>query len=322
MKNNLLNIVIPMYNMGKYINRCLDSICTQNLDEVCIYCVNDGSTDDSLYAVEQYKEKYSKHIVIINMKNQGRAKARNMALELITEGYVWFVDADDYISQDAIEILKDKLILQPDLIIFNRINLYKNHREKQKFGRTLETAGAGPGNKVIKRALINNYRYPEGFWYEDLGFIPIIIGVANKVVKIDDYFYYYDRSRQDSQTNSYDVDKVIDTIPMCDRVYEILTSYDTNQALHEQIKRLFIRHLIINTILVKFEHIRSKKARDKMVDAVSKEMDLRFPNWQRTTKKTNNLKQFLKVRAAMFYMHKLYLLGDLIWLVPRKIKKN
>jgi glycosyltransferase involved in cell wall biosynthesis len=99
-----ISVIIPVYNVEKYLRECLDSVIHQTLTDLEIICVNDGSTDGSLAILEEYAKKDSR-ITIINQENQGLSAARNRALKIAKGEYVQFLDSDDYLSKDACEIL-------------------------------------------------------------------------------------------------------------------------------------------------------------------------------------------------------------------------
>ncbi len=115
-----ISIIIPVYNAEKYIEKCLDSICFQPYSKISfeIIAINDGSTDNSLKILEKYAQKI-KNIYIVNQQNSGAGKARNIGIEKANGKYIWFVDSDDYISENAFEKL-DKFIKNDyDFVVFN-----------------------------------------------------------------------------------------------------------------------------------------------------------------------------------------------------------
>ena len=100
-----VSIIVPVYNVEKYIEKCLNSLVNQTLEDIEIILVNDGSTDKSQTIIEQYQKKYPDVIKAYSTKNGGAAKARNYALEHVTGEYIGFVDSDDYISEEMYEKL-------------------------------------------------------------------------------------------------------------------------------------------------------------------------------------------------------------------------
>ena len=93
----LVSIVIPVFNVEKYLSECLDSVISQNYDNLEIICVNDGSTDNSYRILERY-QKGDQRIVLINQNNLGLAAARNTGLRFANGSFVMFVDSDDWIE--------------------------------------------------------------------------------------------------------------------------------------------------------------------------------------------------------------------------------
>ncbi len=97
-----VSIIIPVYNMEKYLDECLESVVNQTLKNIEIICINDGSTDKSLDILRKYEKKYS-NIMVINQENLGVGNARNVGLKLAKGEYIFFLDSDDYIEFDALE---------------------------------------------------------------------------------------------------------------------------------------------------------------------------------------------------------------------------
>ena len=104
MKKPIVSVLIPVYNVEKYLKKCLESVTGQTLTNIEIICVNDGSTDNSLKILEKYKALDSR-IKIVNKENGGLPSARNAALDIATGEYVGFVDSDDYIEENMFERL-------------------------------------------------------------------------------------------------------------------------------------------------------------------------------------------------------------------------
>ncbi len=126
-----ISVVIPVYNVEKYLRECLDSICTQSLKEIEIICVNDGSTDSSLAILEDYAKQESR-VKIISQKNAGLGAARNMGLSNAFGEFVYFVDSDDMLPQNALvkmysSLKKEKL----DVLFFSAKSFYETPELEQ-----------------------------------------------------------------------------------------------------------------------------------------------------------------------------------------------
>ena len=128
-----LSIIIPVYNVEKYLRQCLNSVLVDNSFTGQVICVNDGSTDGSLAILEQYAAQYS-NIEIISQPNAGLSAARNAGLEKATGDYVFFPDSDDWIVAGAL----DKILTQingEEVVYFNAKIFYE---DKQSFGSEID----------------------------------------------------------------------------------------------------------------------------------------------------------------------------------------
>lgn len=202
-----VSVIIPVYNVEKYLERCLKSVVEQSLKDIEIIVVNDGSTDGSGAICEKFA-KSDNRIKIINQKNKGIGSARNTGMKSASGEYIGFVDSDDWIDSDFFEKLYDTAqeygadIAYADFI---RKGKYKHKirmgiREKKvsvdiydkmKHCRNL-TLGC-VWNKIYKRDLIesNGLSFPEGRLFEDGIFSMQAIYYANRTVSVPDTYYYY-----------------------------------------------------------------------------------------------------------------------------------
>ena len=92
-----VSVIVPVYNVEKYLNKCLDSLINQTFNDFERIIINDGSPDDSKQIIEKYKSKYNDFIKVINQSNQGLSASRNNGLKMASGAYIMFVDSDDYL---------------------------------------------------------------------------------------------------------------------------------------------------------------------------------------------------------------------------------
>lgn len=111
--SNRLSIIIPVYNSGLYLTRCIESIFEQNVSDIEIILINDGSTDNSLILCESYKNKYD-NIFLISQENRGVSAARNRGLDMATGSWIIFMDADDYLLPGALSFFLDVIDSNPE----------------------------------------------------------------------------------------------------------------------------------------------------------------------------------------------------------------
>ena len=110
MKKIKLSIIVPCYKVEKYLPRCLDSLVNQTLKDIEIICINDGSPDNCINILKNYKEKYGNKIVIIDKENEGVWRGRKDGVKKAKGEFIGFVDSDDYVSLDYAEKLYNAAI--------------------------------------------------------------------------------------------------------------------------------------------------------------------------------------------------------------------
>lgn len=123
-----VSVIIPIYNVELYLEEALDSIINQTLKEIEIILINDGSTDNSLNIVRKY-EREDRRVIVINQKNQGQSIARNEGLKIVRGKYIYFMDSDDYIELDTLELCYQKAEKEKlDFLFFDAISFSKNYK--------------------------------------------------------------------------------------------------------------------------------------------------------------------------------------------------
>lgn len=135
-----ISIIIPCYNVAKYLKECLDSVVNQTLKDIEIICINDGSTDNTLNILEEYA-KEDDRIRVFSQENKGVAVARNIGLEQVQGEYIMFADPDDYFIKNAFKIALNKIEdTNSDICIFNHYELNENEiTENKNFNVTNKT---------------------------------------------------------------------------------------------------------------------------------------------------------------------------------------
>ena len=159
-----LSVIIPIYNVEKYIPQCLDSILNQSFKDFEIICVNDGSSDNSLSVLQSYKAK-DERIIIIDKKNEGSGIARNAGLSIAKGDYIYFVDGDDWVEENVF----DKIIakadeLNTDILIFGGLSYYEG--KGKKGGYSADKLPKKYLNKVFSAKDIKKdiFKFPSTAW--------------------------------------------------------------------------------------------------------------------------------------------------------------
>lgn len=202
-----ISVIIPVYNVEKYLARCLDSLINQTFEDIEIICINDGSTDSSLSILKEYASK-DKRIIVINQENQKQGAARNRGVEKSCGEFITFIDSDDWVDLDYLEKLHSAIIKhEADVSIScvskeraNGSKYYFLNNKKEKFIKDTSNIineliilnkWYVVWGKLYKRSVIENLRFIEHTYYEDIRYL-VQAGVNIKsVVKVPKVSYHY-----------------------------------------------------------------------------------------------------------------------------------
>lgn len=229
MDQGLISVIIPVYNVSNYLAQCLESVLGQTYTNLQIICVDDGSTDGSGEICDFYAKKDSR-LQVIHQKNAGAGAARNTGLSFAEGDFIGFVDSDDYIAVEMYQTLVDALTQTgSDIAACNTVEVYQNRMvgcdssgERQCFsGMELLKKTAEHWkyyimvNKLFRRELVQDIRFPEGNIIDDGFYTYQIIAKARKVAWIESDLYYY-RQRRSSVMNlaAYAGRRNLDTISL------------------------------------------------------------------------------------------------------------
>lgn len=214
----LFSIIVPVYNVEKYLDKCLASILEQTFKDFECIIIDDGSPDNSNIIIDKYV-KLDQRFKVIHQKNMGLSAARNAGLDIAKGDYIVFVDSDDYIADDYLEKFALKIAdTDADMVICGLIEVYKDYEKNKVF--TAESikvikqnilADVWPSyvwNKCYKKDLFTNIRFPVGKIFEDILTIPELCLYAQKIVCIPDKLYYYNRQNENSITANMSFEKM------------------------------------------------------------------------------------------------------------------
>lgn len=265
-----ISVVLPVYNVEKYLRQCLDSLANQTFGDFEVICVNDGSTDSSLNILEEYASK-DKRFKIISQENKGLSGARNTGMECVKGKYLLFLDSDDWIELNALELLyaqsnnlDSEMIIFPyryynqetgkyDENDFTKLKMFDSSWDNKNFSYKdiSEIVFRIPHEsiKLYKVETLNKLaiKFPEGLNYEDAYFFYRIFFKLNKISIIRTPIYNY-RIRNDSicttgTEKSFDIFKILTCIE----------NFLKKDEIYDELKDEFILFIIIN---LKFVYLR------------------------------------------------------------------
>ncbi len=207
-----ISIIVPIYNVEKYLSKCIESLINQTYKNLEIILVDDGSPDKCPEICDKYSE-LDERIVVIHQKNKGLSEARNQGIKKSTGDFLLFVDSDDTICLNACEelqkIVKDK---KCDIICFNLKNIYENEQMKNNQAYCIEDSKNikemsydeaiidniyrkhiryEAGSKFYKKNLFDDISFPINMYAEDFAVFYLLLKKAKKIVYYDRNIYYY-----------------------------------------------------------------------------------------------------------------------------------
>ncbi|KJU73400.1 glycosyl transferase family 2 [Pediococcus damnosus LMG 28219] len=217
----LITVIIPVYNVKPYLSKCLESVGKQSYKNLEIILVDDGSDDGSFSICKEFSKRDSR-IKLYHTKNLGLSHARNVGLDHANGKYIVFVDSDDYIHENMISTMMDKAE-DADLVICNYKKVLNDTKKKipqdakclkddswnykqfweHYYLKNLNVFCCVAWNKLYKRKLFKNIRYPINEIHEDEYIINDIVSRCNKIKIINDVLYYYVQRGNSIMHNSY-----------------------------------------------------------------------------------------------------------------------
>lgn len=223
----LVSIIVPIYNVEKYLRQCLDSILRQTFRPLEIILVNDGSTDGSDTICQEYAE-IDERIVYLKKENGGVSDARNVGLDAVTSDYVLFIDSDDWIEPTYVEVLYEKIEeYQADIVFQNYTSfndedsnfyfhmsndyyeeIFDNYSVMNLLNDSSESKNSAlivPWAKIYRKEILNNLHFPLGRMGEDAVFNLKVFLKAEKIVYIHKGSYIY-RHRGESLSRNWTLD--------------------------------------------------------------------------------------------------------------------
>lgn len=247
-KNQLVSVIVPVYNIENYVSKCVDSIIGQSYKEVEIILVDDGSTDSSPMICDEYSELYN-NIFTIHKKNGGLSDARNTGVKIAKGKYISFVDGDDYIDKDyllnlVISIESHHADIAVGIIYRDyksKIELLdSNHFQKEiVFERSQALRFLASEGKITTCAWDKLYRkelvpwlcFPKGKLFEDKYIMHLVFSNCKRITMSPNARYYY-VTRTGSITNSKFNHKMMDNLDAASKRLEYYESYYPQFARH------------------------------------------------------------------------------------------
>lgn len=299
--NPRLSVIIPVYNVEKYLPKCLHSVCTQCEEEIEIICVDDESTDTSPEILRHFAERDGR-IRIIRQKNGGPGKARNRGIAEAKGDYLAFVDSDDWVDRfiwfrslrKAEHFKLDMVLFEPQDIISETGEKVINAWNETRFAKrcyagpfTWRDIGRSPfdtccylPNRIVRRDFFGNRRFPEHHHYEDAAIHIDLLLSAKRLGAFACPFYFY-RIHQDSRVHAAD-ERVLDHLKIIDEVAAILRK----NGLFEELREPFLRYAAL-LLLRTYALLPTRHCAERLRDWALERADWRWGKADLLTRQTH-----------------------------------
>lgn len=231
--NKKISVIVAIYNVEKFLDKCIDSISNQSYSNIEIILVNDGSTDNSKKICDKWAKKDSR-IKIINKSNGGLSDARNIGIRNSNGEYICFIDGDDYIDKDMVSKMFRAIDEnEAEISICNRYHVFENGNKFIKFEQkekniimnseeaifqmnSFKSFDMSACTKMFKRKLFENIEFPKGKISEDFYVMYKLFDKANKIVSISDpLYFYYQRNGSITKNKKFNYDFIRAAYEQC-----------------------------------------------------------------------------------------------------------
>lgn len=272
MNSKKLSIIIPVYNVEKYLDDCLKSIIKQYIEEIEIILIDDGSTDKSGYICDKYSKDYE-YIHVIHKENGGLSSARNVGIKEARGEYIWFVDSDDYIANNAIVKIMDKISDEVDLVIGSYCAIYNDGKlvydylleptydiNPYEYFYNIGSASYAAVRFICRRKFIldNNIFFTEGIYHEDEDWTPRVLCNANNFNIIPGTIYNYRVGNPNSIISTANIKKIYDKLFIAKKMY--------NKILNDKLvgsKKDFLEYRIEHNYIAALNEVILYKGNDR-----------------------------------------------------------
>lgn len=246
--SELISVIVPAYNVEKYLNGCIESLINQSYSNIEIILVDDGSTDMTGKICDMIAKK-DKRILSLHKKNGGLSDARNYGLKYANGDYITFVDSDDLVAPEMIEILYESIsVNNADVSIIDPTHFFDNDTPKYRISGNIEIYDSensictmlyqkkflvSAWGKLYRKSLFINNKFPVGMIFEDIAVMYKIFSDCNKIVYNNSRLYGY-RHRDDSITTKKFSKRDLDILKICDEMNEYFKNSSTkiNKAVN------------------------------------------------------------------------------------------
>lgn len=312
-----VSIIVPVYNVETYLEKCLMSLVNQTLQDIEIIVINDGSTDKSGEIAEKIASIYSDKVTVYHQENSGVSSARNFGLSIANGEYIGFVDSDDYVETTMFEKMYNKAIEKKfDIVVCDANLIYpkedkfvssgldNDYLGKENLFVSLINSYTIVWNKIYRKDLLENILFRENYWYEDVDFLYKLYPIINSVGVVKYPLYNYVQ-RQNSITYTFNK-KLYHIIEIFDGIIDYYKKNNYYEKYSDEIEYSYVRYLY-GTFIRRLAKSKEYKTYIEGVNFVLQKVKNTFPNYRKNKylkmkkPKSIYLKNFNKIIALIIY---------------------
>lgn len=313
-----ISIIVPVYNVEKYLEKCLDSLVNQTLNDIEIILINDGSTDKSQNIINTYVNEYPNLIKCFIKENGGMSDARNLGLKNATSEYISFIDSDDYIEKDMLEKMYNKAKENNYDIVFCNVNIIypdKTILKKSELVHTINKLNINNKkhlllncypvvwNKIYRKDFLLNNTYEKeglfkkGVWFEDARMLYKMIPHINSASVVDENFYNYIQ-RPKSITYTYS-ERLYDILSNLDNIIDYYKEHNLYNEYKDELEYIYVNYLFA-TFIKRLSKCKDKNKFFEGYNIAKEKVNILYP----TYKKNKYLKGFSPKKIYLKYFNK------------------
>ena len=308
-----ISIIVPFYNVEKYIDKCLYTLVNQTLQDIEILIVNDGSKDKSIEIAKKYEKEYPEKIIYLEKENGGLSDARNYAIKYAKGEYIAFLDSDDYVELDMYEKMYETAKKENcDMVECDFYWEYPN-KSKKDIGKIyenkkemIEKIRVVAWNKLIKRTILKESKieFPKGYRYEDVEFTYKLVPYLNKISFVKEPFIHYVQ-RENSISNSQN-ERTKEIFIILENVINYYKEKNIYNEYKEELEYIYTRYLLCSSLL-RMVKIKDKEIRENLLEETWKKLNEHFPGWRKNSilKRNKTLKD-LYMKTVNKNTYKIY----------------
>lgn len=307
-----VSVIVPVYNVEQYIEKCIQSLVNQTLEDIEIIVVNDGTKDNSEDIIINYQKQFPQKIKYLKKENGGLSSARNFGISNATGDYICFLDSDDYVETNIYETMYNEAVRgNYDMVECGFIWEYPN-KKTIDLGKIYYTqkeallrARVVAWNKLYRRDIIINsgILFPHGLRYEDVEFFYNILPNIKKIGFVKQpLIHYIQRSNSISNTQN---EKTKDMFIVLDNVLDFYKKNNLWDEFKDELEFIYTRYLLCSS-LIRMVKIGDKSIRKQALAETWTRLNGTFPNWKKNKYLHEKGLKNLYMRTVNSFTFKIY----------------